>query len=122
MDGGRVLRALLSGWMGRARATSDRRQRSAEFWPSVLASRFCVWTQNPIHIALAAFIYFAAQSGRGPGALRRAPAAVRRASGQGIWTAPPGYRWVSRGNGLWQLAPITVRVGDSNRTAASPWS
>ena len=33
----------------------------------------------------------------------------RRASASdddGIWTAPPGFLWVSRGNGVWQLAPI----------------
>ena len=33
----------------------------------------------------------------------------------GIWTAPPGFRWVSRGNGLWQLAPIVVTNSPNDR-------
>jgi Zn-dependent protease len=118
MDGGRVLRAALSGWLGRVRATVI-----AAGIGRILAVCFGVavvlWTQNPIQIALAAFIYMAARSEE-----MQVRSEERRREfamgGQGIWTAPPGYSWVRRGNGLWQLAPITVTVGDPTVTA-SPW-
>ena len=118
MDGGRVLRALLSAWLGRARATTV-----AARVGRVLAVFFGVsallWTQNPIHVALAAFIYFAARAEEAH-VLFEERQRGSSADGQGIWTAPPGYRWVSRGNGIWQLAPITAGFGDPHQTA-SPW-
>ena len=121
MDGGRVLRALLSGWVGRARATIDRRRGSAEFLAVCLGRLLpCCGPQNPIHLALAAFIYFAAQAEEAQVLLRGTAPPVgirRRPRTRSIWTAPPGYRWVNRGNGHWQLAPITVWFGRSrNRT------
>ena len=115
MDGGRVLRALLSGWLGRMQATVI-----AATVGRVLAVCFGVavllWTQNPIQIALAAFIYFAAQGEEAQVRLEERRRGFA-ADAQGIWTAPPGQRWVRRGNGYWQLAPITVRFVDPNRTA-----
>jgi hypothetical protein len=120
MDGGRVLRALLSGWLDRVQATvvAARLGRALAvcFGVAVLISG-----GNPMQIALAAFIYFAAQAEEG-----QVRSEERRrgfsAESQGIWTAPPGFRWIRRGNGRWQLAPITVRVriADPNRTK-SPW-
>ena len=60
MDGGRVLRAFLSNWLGRLRATviaaNVGKALAVCFGVAVL-----VFTQNPIHIALAAFIFLAAQ-------------------------------------------------------------
>ena len=38
----------------------------------------------------------------------------REASAKGIWTAPPGFRWVSVGHGMWQLAPISGPNADRN--------
>ena len=38
---------------------------------------------------------------------------------QGIWTAPPGYRWVHRGDGIWQLAPIVVTSRGARRGPSS---
>jgi Zn-dependent protease len=117
MDGGRVLRALLSGWLGRGRATMI-----AAGIGRGLALMFGVYSLffgSLIQVFLAMFIYFAAGQelsrvlaeeyrersdrnwGRGD-----APAA------DGIWTAPPGFRWVSRGDGVWQLAPILVGSND----------
>jgi Zn-dependent protease len=105
MDGGRVLRALLSGWLGRAQATSIAaglgRLLAVAFGLSVL------WTGYWIHLALAAFIYLAAQAEE-----RQVLNEERRrqysADSAGVWVAPPGYRWVQQGNGVWQLAPIVV--------------
>jgi len=118
MDGGRVLRALLSGWLGRAAATTI-----AARVGRVLALCFgmvaVVWSHNMIHVALAAFIYFAARAEEAQ-VLYEEKRRGLSAHDQGIWTAPPGYRWVSCGNGMWQLAPITVGLGDHHRNA-SPW-
>jgi Zn-dependent protease len=107
LDGGRVLRALLSGWLGRAQATSI-----AAGIGRVLAVAFGVsalfWSQNLLmHLALAAFIFFAARSEEMQvlSEERRRQYAARS---EGVWVAPPGYRWVQQGNGVWQLAPIVV--------------
>ena len=121
MDGGRVLRPLLSGWLGRARATTI-----AATIGRGLALAFGVYALcqfNFLQAALAAFIFMAA------GAEERGVLAEewRRAhtsggpSDQGIWTAPPGYRWVHRGQGVWQLAPIVVTTG-SSRPGPSSWA
>ncbi|HWE38781.1 MAG TPA: site-2 protease family protein [Isosphaeraceae bacterium] len=107
MDGGRVVRAVLSGLVGRGRATEV-----AALLGQGLALLFGIVslvTFNPFHIALAAFIFLAAgwerKQVRADEDRRRA-----RGEGQGIWTAPPGYHWVSRGGGVWQLAPIAITV------------
>jgi len=109
MDGGRVLRAFLSGFLGRARATTI-----AARVGRVLALLFgftYFWTWNPFHLALAAFVYFAGRMEEAQVLFeeRRRESA---SGGQGIWMAPPGYRWVDRGDGIWQLAPMGVRVPD----------
>jgi Zn-dependent protease len=117
MDGGRVLRALLSGWLGRARATSVAagvgRVLAVAFGLSVLLTHY--W----IHLALAAFIYLAAQAEE----MQVVSEERRRrhaADSDGIWTAPPGYRWVQQGNGVWQLAPIVVTQANPY-VGPSPW-
>jgi hypothetical protein len=33
----------------------------------------------------------------------------------GVSVAPPGYEWVNRGPGVWQLAPIVVFIPDRPR-------
>lgn len=120
MDGGRVLRAVLSGWLGRVRAT-----RVAAQIGQVLAMVFAVYTiannglalnQSLVQVALAAFVFLAA---RAELAHVEAEERIRRGSvnASGIWVAPPGYTWVSRGPGVWQLIPIAVPASDP----ASPW-
>jgi Zn-dependent protease len=112
MDGGRVLRALLSGWVGRVRATSI-----AAGLGRVLALLFGLYSLfygSWIQVALAAFIYMAAG---GELAQVLAEEGRRRASrfsgpNEGIWTAPPGFHWVHRGNGVWQLAPVVIAAHD----------
>ncbi len=119
MDGGRVFRALLSGWLGRVQATTI-----AATVGRVLALAYGAFSlamalasangEHWMQVFLAAFIYFAAGN-----ELRSVQAEERRRQdAQGIWTAPPGFQWVKRGNGFWQLAPITVQVGPHG---ASPW-
>jgi len=110
MDGGRVLRALLSGFLGRAQATTI-----AARVGRVLALLFGLavlrWTHNPLHLALAAFVYFAGRTEEAR-VLFEERQRGSASDGPGIWVAPPGYRWVDRGDGIWQLAPMGVRIPD----------
>jgi Zn-dependent protease len=119
MDGGRVVRALLSGWLGRVRATD-----AAATLGQVLAVAIPLWLLgqgifNPMHLLLAAFVFMAAGAERAAvraeAPVRRRPAAPIAHDARGIWFAPPGYRWVSRGAGCWQLVPIVV--ADPGRSA-----
>jgi Zn-dependent protease len=107
MDGGRVLRALLSGWLGRARATLIAAALGRGL--ALFFGLYQLVQGNLVAVLLALFVYFAAGA-----ELSRVLAEERRREddSDGIWTAPPGFRWVSRGNGVWQLAPITVTVRD----------
>ncbi len=73
---------------------------------------------NPIPLALAAFIYFAARVEEKQ-VLNEERRRQFSAEDQGIWVAPPGYRWVNQGNGIWQLAPIVVRIPEPGH---SQWS
>jgi Zn-dependent protease len=122
MDGGRVLRALLSGWLGRARATMIAAGIGRGL--AMLFGVYCLIHGSFLQAMLAGFIYFAAGQ-----ELNHVLAEENRdhtgqrwgrdpATSEGIWAAPPGFRWVSRGNGTWQLAPIVVNQG---RAAASSW-
>jgi len=106
------LRALLSGWLGRVRATAV-----AAGIGRVLALAFGVYAvvYYPfeiaiVRVALAMFIYSVA--GR---ELAQVTAEEQRraySNSEGIWTAPAGYRWVDQGNGVWQLAPIVAPAND----------
>jgi len=117
MDGGRVLRALLTGWLGRVRATSI-----AAMIGRALALAFGVYSLfnfNFLHMALAAFIYYVAgaeESSVQGEERQRNDYAPRN---QEDWTAPAGYHWVQQGNGVWQLAPIVVTAGGSRQNSSS---
>jgi Zn-dependent protease len=119
MDGGRVLRALLSIWFGRAPAT-----RVAAGIGQVLAVIFGLtalfYLHEGIYVLLAAFIYFAAGAEAAQVAYEEH---VRQyePGGHSAGAAPPGYQWVDRGNGLWQLAPRGVRMPGSTQGAHHPW-
>jgi Zn-dependent protease len=112
MDGGRVLRALLSSWLGRARATLIAASLGRGL--ALLFGVYQLLQGNPMPVVLAAFIYFAAGA-----ELTRVLAEERHGDddSDGVWTAPPGFRWVSRGNGVWQLAPIAVHVSERNHSS-----
>jgi len=117
MDGGRVLRALLSGWLGRARATMIAAGIGRGL--ALMFGMYCLFHGLFLQALLACFIYFAAgqellhvlaesrqdRAGRVWGRDDPAPS-------EGIWTAPAGFRWVNRGNGTWQLAPIAASGTD----------
>jgi len=119
MDGGRVLRALLSGAIGRGRAT----EVAATIGQGVaLAAGFYGLTPGHWLLALlAAFVFLAAGAERDhvrAESVRR-PSSPRR--DEGIWIAPPGHSWVNRGPGVWQLVPIPVHAADSSTRARRPW-
>jgi len=121
MDGGRILRASLSGWLGRLRATEI-----AAGLGRILAVGFGVYNLMPgrfdlLRVALSVFVYMAASSELGrvraeewqrnyyrPSGRENSSDTARFPGDGGVWTAPPGYRWVSQGQGVWRLAPITV--------------
>jgi len=127
MDGGRILRALLSGWLGRERATVIAAGLGRGL---ALAFGLYLLLNNPTFpdvlfpLALAAFIYMAAGAemmqvlaeGRGRG--RGDDDRDGDSDGDGMWVAPPGYSWVSRGKGVWQLAPIPAQAPGRDY---SPW-
>jgi Zn-dependent protease len=118
MDGGRVLRAVLSGWLGRLRATEV-----AAGLGKTLALAFGLWslTQGQVlHALLAAFIYFAGAAelarvrfeewdGRGPRG--------GRVGDDGL--AGNRSRWVHVGSGVWLLEPVPVATADYG--PGRPW-
>jgi Zn-dependent protease len=125
MDGGRVLRALLSGWLGRARATTIAAGLGRGL--ALVFGVYCLIHGALLQMLLAAFIYFAAgQELARVMAEERLASASRyygssdRSAAAGIWTAPPGFRWVRRADGVWQLAPI-VMAGATSERLPSPW-
>jgi Zn-dependent protease len=122
MDGGRVLRALLSGWLGRARATTI--AAGIGRGVALVAGVYCLSQGMLLQAFLAGFIYFAAGQELSHVLAEEAREHGQRSWGrdpardEGIWTAPPGFRWVTRGNGVWHLAPNMVTTEDR---VASPW-
>ena len=117
MDGGRVLRALLTGWVGRVRATTI-----AATIGRALALAFGVYSLfqgNLFQVALAAFIYFVAGAEESSVVAEERKRASYTPQDQGIWTAPPGYHWVQQGNGVWQLAPVVVTSGGPRQNSSS---
>jgi Zn-dependent protease len=121
MDGGRVLRALLSRWLGRVRATSVAATIGRAL--AVVFGLYSLFHTPPLlmQVALAAFIYVIAGNEQASVvAEERRRTFDQAGSDPGIWTAPAGYRWVQRGNGVWQLAPIIVTAGRAPGNA-SPW-
>jgi hypothetical protein len=78
-------------------------------------------TMYLVHMVLASFIYTAAGIELARVLAEERPRDVFYASdhGEGIWTAPPGFRWVNQGNGVWHLAPIVVTPQNSGNP--SPW-
>ena len=113
--------ARLRGWI------VLRRRRSPRPWAGPWRSYSASWawscfsdTGNPLPLALAAFIYFAARAEE----MQVLSEERRRqypAQDEGVWVAPPGYRWVNQGNGIWRLAPLAVRFPQPGR-GHSQWS
>ncbi len=121
MDGGRVLRALLSGFVSRSQATSI-----AAGLGRALALAFGIAallvTHNMLHVALAAFIYLASRAEEWQVLEDEQRRRVSSTPPEGMWTAPPGYHWVRAGKDVWQLAPIVVTYQQRPHPRPSSWS
>jgi Zn-dependent protease len=115
MDGGRVLRALLSSWMSRARATSIA-ARIGRVIAVLMGTVGFVYTGNLMLVPLAIFVYMVSRAEEAQ-VLAEESRRTYGMDGRGIWVAPPGYRWVDMGNGSWQLAPVVVHVGSPGQDA-----
>lgn len=124
MDGGRVFRALLSGWLGRLRATEI-----AAGLGRVLALAFGIYALvnfQLLHLFLAGFIFLAGTAElarvRQEESQRR-PSSRDRDDGDSDYVIPPtqGERWVYVGQGVWRLAPVVVSVDTRAPRSRSPW-
>jgi Zn-dependent protease len=113
MDGGRVLRALLSGPMGRLRATEVAAFLGRIF--AVVGGIFFLANGMYQAIVLAIFVYLA-----GSMELRQV-----RGEGRpdqlldGLVDVPPpeaGFRWVDRGDGILRQVPIMIHVDGRGRS------
>lgn len=114
MDGGRVLRALLSGPLGRLRAT----EVAAFLGRGVAIVGGAYFLANGMTqlVILAIFVYFA-----GSMELRqvRGESRADKTLPDGLVDVPPppaGFHWVNRGDGIWRLAPIMAHVGGRDRS------
>ena len=107
MDGGRVFRALLSGWTGRVRATEI----------AAAIGQFLAIVGGLIGLAsgrwdatvLAVFVYMAAATERFQVV---AEARLRDQNHHGLTdppAAPMGFQWTNRGDGVWHLVPSMGR-------------
>jgi Zn-dependent protease len=113
MDGGRLLRAALTPWLGRLRATGIAVRIGKMI--AVAFGIWCVLNGHWLQAALALFVYLA-----GAAELIRVRAESWGDDSDdprdgGVHVAPPGHRWVPAGRGAWQLAPIPVHDGWSTR-------
>jgi hypothetical protein len=113
MDGGRVLRALLSGPLGRLRAT----EVASLLGRALAIGGGVFFLANGMFqpLILAVFVYLAGsmelRQVRGEGRPDGTP--------DGLIGAPPppaGFRWSNRGDGVWRLVPIMVQVGGRDRS------
>jgi Zn-dependent protease len=110
MDGGRVLRALLSGPLGRLRAT----ELAALLGRVVAVGGALYFLSNQMYqpLILAVFILMA-----GSMELRQVRGEGRPAGNSNLdelVDVPPaeaGFRWVDRGDGVWRQVPIMAQAG-----------
>ena len=80
---------------------------------------YSLFSWNLLHVALAAFIYHVAGAEEASVLAEERRREYGGSTDQGIWTAPPGYRWIHSGNGIWQLAPIVVTSRGAGRGPSS---
>ena len=113
MDGGRVLRAVLSGPLGRLRATEF--AATVGRCLAIIGVVCAIVAQRWDVVVLGMFVYFA-----GSMELRQVRAEGRPpGTPDGFIDIPPppaGFRWANGGDGVWRLVPIMVHVGGRDRS------
>ena len=113
MDGGRVLRAILSHPLGRLRATEIAAMLGRVI--AVVAAVYLLTQQNFQAAVLFFFVYMA-----GSMELRQVRNEARPSgTPEGFIDVPPppaGFHWVTRGDGVWRLAPIMAHVAGRDQT------
>jgi Zn-dependent protease len=113
MDGGRVVRALLSTWIGRLKAT----EIAALLGRLLAVTGGVLFLMNGMYQALilAIFVYMA-----GTMELRQVRGEEKpRGLADELFDVPPppaGFRWASGGDGVWRLVPIMVHSGGRGRS------
>jgi len=113
MDGGRVLRAILSGPLGRVRATEIAATLGRVL--AVVGAIYFLSSANFQGALLALFVYMAGSMELQQVRNEDRPNGIP----EGFTDVPPppaGFRWVTRGDGVWLLAPIMVNAGNSDRS------
>jgi Zn-dependent protease len=114
MDGGRILRAVLTSWLGRLRATEI-----AAGLGRLLAMGFGAYSLlngQVLHAVLAGFIYLAAWAEVAKVREEERP----RFDPPDFWGdgfgGGRGGRWAKAARGTWRVAPILVTVDNNPRT------
>ncbi len=113
MDGGRVLRASLSGWLGRARATGAAATIGQAF--AVIGGIAALGAGRWDVAILSAFVFFAAGMERAQVLAEGRPRGVP-AGFVDVPTPPVGFRWANRGDGVWRLVPTMVGASGRGRS------
>ncbi|HEU5116543.1 MAG TPA: site-2 protease family protein [Isosphaeraceae bacterium] len=131
MDGGRILRALLSRPLGRLRATEVAASVGKVMALVIpVALTYAYGWANPMLFVLAVFVFLA-----GSAELRQVQAEEQARlqpvsvlpDDPGVRIAPPGYCWVNRGRGPndWMLTPVVITISTQNAYppsgASFPW-
>jgi Zn-dependent protease len=108
MDGGRVLRALLSSWVGRVKATEVAAGLGRIL--AMVGGLYFLMNGMYLSIALAVFVYIAGSMELQQVRMERRGSALP----EGFINAPEppaGFRWANRGDGVWRLVPVMVHSG-----------
>jgi Zn-dependent protease len=105
MDGGRVLRALLSGWIGRLKATEVAATIGRVF--AVIGGILFLLNGRFDGVILALFVFLAGSIELGQ---------VRSEGFVNVPAPPAGFRWANSGDGVWRLVPIMVHADWRDRS------
>ncbi len=109
MDGGRVLRALLSGWLGRLRATEVAANVGQAL--AVVGGLAFLLAGNWQAAILAVFVGMQAGLERAQVRAEGRPGGFGSTFG-GVPVPPRGFRWTNRGDGVWRLVPTAMAGGE----------
>jgi Zn-dependent protease len=113
MDGGRVFRALMSGWVGRLRATEMAAGLGRAL--ALAGGVYCLLSGQFLTLILVGFVLLA-----GSVELQQVRSEGRGSAEPGgfvnIPEPPTGFRWADRGDGVWRLVPIMAHLGPRGRS------